>query len=183
MPGRAATLAAIDIDALVRALDPRGLTTTEVVHLVEAVDILLNAGILTDLTAIQTDSLLQLIGRASRPQLAAVVARPDLRAMALGEFVARIPGRFRAERANGLAAVLHIRLSDAEAIQLAIERGTCRAGTELDREPDVMITADPVDLLKATTSKLTATGLLLSRRISARGDLRLALRTVLAFDS
>jgi len=143
----------------------------------------MTAGILSDLKAVQTDSLLQLIGRASRPQLNAVVAQPKLRALALGEFVARIPERFRTERGDGLAAVLHIKLAGGdEHIQIAIEGGTCQAGTDLDREPNVTITADPVDLLKAATSKVTATMLLLSRRISARGDLRLALRVVLAFD-
>lgn len=152
-------------------------------HLVEAVDILMTAGILTDLTAVRTESLLQLIGRASRPQLDAVVAQPKLRALALGEFVARIPERFRPERGDGLTAVVHLRLAGGdEHIQIAIEGGTCRAGTDLDREPNVTITADPVDLLKAATSKVTATKLLVSRRISARGDLRLALRTVLAFE-
>jgi putative sterol carrier protein len=153
------------------------------VHLVEAVDILMTAGILTDLTAVRTDSLLRLIGRASRQQLNAVVAQPKLRALALGEFVARIPERFRPERGNGFAAVLHVKLAGGtDHIQIAIGAGTCTAGTDLDREPDVTITADPVDLLKAATSKVTATMLLLSRRISARGDLRLALRAVFAFD-
>jgi len=154
-----------------------------VVHLVEAVDILMTAGILSDLTAVRTDSLLQLISRASKAQLDAVVAQPKLRALALGEFVARIPERFRAERGNGLAAVVHFKLAGGgERIQIAIEGGTCRAGTDLDREPNVTITADPVDLLKAATSKVTAIRLLASRRISARGDLRLALRVVLAFE-
>jgi hypothetical protein len=107
------------------------------------------------------------------------VAQPKLRALALGEFVRRIPERFRG---GGFAAIVHINLVGGERIQIAIEDGTCRAGTDLDREPDVTITADPVDLLKAATSKVTATRLLLSRRISPRGDLRLALRVVLAFE-
>jgi hypothetical protein len=156
------------------------LSTTDVVHLVEAVDILLMAGILTDLRAIQTESLLGLIRRASRQQLEAVVAQPKLRALALGEFVARVPERFRG---NGLAAVVHIRFAGGpEQVQLVLGGGVCAAGVELDRQPDVTVTGDPVDLLKAVTSKATATRLLLSRRISARGDLRLALRAVLAFD-
>jgi hypothetical protein len=94
------------------------------------VDILMTAGILTDLTAVNTDSLLQLINRASRPQLKAVVAQPKLRTLALGEFVARIPERFRPERGNGLAATVHIKLAGGtEHIQIAIEGGTCTAGT------------------------------------------------------
>jgi putative sterol carrier protein len=154
-----------------------------VVHLVEAVEILLGAGILSDLGAIRTESLLGLIARASRAQLDAVVAQPKLRALALGEFVARVPERFRAERGAGLAAVVHLRMAGGpEAVQIVIEGGVCAAGVELDREPNVTVTADPVDLLKAATSKLTATRLLLSRRISARGDLRLALRAVLVFE-
>ena len=153
------------------------------VHLVEAVDILMAAGILSDLRAVQTESLLGLIRRASREQLEAVVAQPKLRALALGEFVARVPERFRAGRGDGLAAVVHLRTAGGpEAVQIVIEGGVCAAGVELDREPDVTVTADPVDLLKAATSKVTATRLLLSRRISARGDLRLALRAVLAFE-
>lgn len=149
-------------------------------HLVEAVDILMSAGILADLTAVKTDSLLALIGRASRDQLQAVVAQPKLRAMVLGEFVARVPERYRG---NGVKAVVHLKLAGGgECVQLAIEDGTCVAGTDPDREPDVTISADPVDLLRAATSKLTATRLLLSRKISARGDLRLALRVVLAFE-
>lgn len=150
------------------------------VHLVEAVDILMTAGILSDLTSVRTESLLQLIGRASREQLEAVVAQPKLRALAIGEFVARIPERFRG--GAGLAATVHLNLVGGERIQIAIEGGACRAGTDLDRDPNVTITADPVDLLKAATSKVTAIKLLASRRISARGDLRLALRVVLAFE-
>lgn len=143
----------------------------------------MTAGILSDLTAVRTESLLQLIGRASRDQLDAVVAQPKLRALALGEFVARIPERFREERGNGLAATVHIKLAGGpESIQIAIEGGTCRSGTDLDRAPHVRITADPVDLLKAATSKVAATKLLLSRRLSVRGDLRLALRVVRAFE-
>lgn len=149
------------------------------VHLVEAVDILMTAGILSDLSSVRTESLLQLIGRATREQLDAVVAQPKLRALVLGEFVSRIPERFRG---GAPAATVHLNLVGGERIQIAIENGACRAGTDLDRAPNVTITADPVDLLKAATSKVTAIKLLASRRISARGDLRLALRVVLAFE-
>lgn len=165
-------------------MDPRGLSTTDVVRLVEAVDILLKSGSLGDLTAVRTESLLRLIGRASREQLAAVVARPELRTMAIGEFVTRIPDRFRPDRAAGLVVVVHVQLTGAadERLQIVIAGGTCSAGTTLDREPDVTLTADPVDLMRATTGKLTATGLVLRGRIVPRGDPRLALRAALAFD-
>jgi hypothetical protein len=159
-----------------------------VLHLIEAVDILMKTGVLHDLKAVRTDSLLRLVGRASRPQLAAVVARPELRALALGEFVNRVPERFKPGRANSITAVMHCRLRGSthddgfDEVQIVIDGGTCRAGLEFDRDPQVTITASPVDLLKAVTSKLAASMLLVGGRVSVRGDLRLAMRLLRCFD-
>lgn len=148
----------------------------------------MKTGVLGDLNAVRTESLLQLIGRASRPHLAAVMDKPDLRAMALGELVRRVPERFRPSRGNSLAAVMHCRLSGGftedgfDEIQIVIEDGTCVVGSTFDRDPDVTITAGPVDLLKAITGKVAASIMLVGGRLSLRGDLRLALRLLRCFD-
>jgi SCP-2 sterol transfer family protein len=148
----------------------------------------MKTGVLDDLNAVRTESLLRLIGRASRPQLAAVMDKPELRAMALAEFVRRVPGRFRPARGNSLAAVMHCRLSGGftedgfDEIQIVIENGSCAAGRSFDRAPHVTITAGPVDLLKAITGRVAASVMLVGGRLSLRGDLRLALRLLRCFD-
>jgi len=172
---------------LVRAVDPRRLTITEVVHLVEAVDILLRNGTLTDLSSVRTESLLRMLSRASRPQLCAVVDQPRLRDLVLDEAVRRIPERLVPARAADVHAVLHWKITggtdDYDRLQILISNGTCVASRNWDGiEPDVQLTSDPADALRVVARMRNAPGAFLGRRVAVRGDLRVALQLFRCFD-
>jgi putative sterol carrier protein len=173
---------------LARAVDPRTLSASEFRTLVETVDILMRGGTIVDLAALRTGTLVRLISRASREQLAVVMDEPHLRGRVTAEILRRLPEHLNAERAARVDLTMRVRLSGGadpdgyDRVQIAVSRGTCTIAPERSEQADVTVSLAPADFLKLATSPVSAPKLIAARRLSVRGDLRLALKMLRCFD-
>jgi putative sterol carrier protein len=181
-------LAELDIDALGRSIDPRKLAGDGFVRLIAALTRLGAAGAAVDLSALDADTFARIIKRASAGQVTELLARPELRSVVLGEIFRRMGEHLRPDRAAGVRAVVHWRITGGtgedgyDRYQTVIEDGTCTMSRERTRDPRVTITIRPVDLVKMITGGTTAPMLFLTGKVKIAGDLGFAAGLTNLFD-
>lgn len=177
---RSDALEQINIDAIAAAIDPKKLGRAEFVTLLEQVDRLAGAGA-ADLASIGARTFARLINRASADQLRDVLARPDLRAMVLGEIFRRMQEHLRADRAATVKAVVHWRFTDGsdedgyDRYETVLDNGVCTT-TQAHRheDPRATITMAPYEFVRLITSNASGPMLYVTGRLKVRGDLPFA---------
>lgn len=173
-------LAGIDLDAIGAAADPRRLTKDQFVGLLAALDRLARDGADVDLRGFDADTFARIVSYASSDQVKAVLARPELRRRLLDEVFARMGQHLRTERAAGVRAVVHWRLSGGtgdggyDRYETIIADGACTAHAGTTRDARATLTLHPVDLLKLITRNASGPVLFLTGKLKIKGDLGFA---------
>jgi putative sterol carrier protein len=123
----------------------------------------------------------ELIGAASRKEIAALVADPEARTLVLDGIFEQMPKRLKADKAAGMTEVIHWHVEGApgggvDSYEVRIDDGAATVSRELSGEPRVSFTADPVALLRMIAGETTGMKLMLSRKLKVKGDMMFAPR-------
>lgn len=106
---------------------------------------------------------------------------PSSRKQALGAMIDALVGLFRPEQADGVDAVIHIKLWDApgggyDHYELVIADRTCKLATPPTDEPDLTLKVRPTDLRKLVNGDTGPKRLAFAGRLRAIGDLGLGMK-------
>ncbi|WP_436492919.1 SCP2 sterol-binding domain-containing protein [Actinokineospora sp. HUAS TT18] len=178
----------IDVDAIGRAIDPRKVGRTDLSKLLGAFSRLAAEGAEISLSKFSADTFAKLITHASKDQLQSVMVDPALRATILDEVYRRMGTHLRQDRAKGLHAVVHWRLSGGsgeggyDRYETLIDNGVCTVSRAMEGQPRATITVSPVDFLKLITNNASAPVLFMTGKLKVRGDLAFAAGLTGLFD-
>lgn len=165
-----------DIDAVVRAIDPKKLSAGE--YLEQWRELAFSD---VDLSAVDPNNFARLLAHASKEQIQRVLAEPTLRAHLLHEVFRRMETYFRPDRAGTLRAVMRFQLN-GDTYNVSIEDGRCSVSQGLEGTPRSTVTIDPVEFLKLATATANATVLFMMGKLKSTGDLVFAARFMSLFD-
>ncbi len=102
----------------------------------------------------------------------------------IAEIMSKLPGAFQPEKAGGADAVVHFKLTGAEAGEwnAVIRDGRCEVAQGLPHSrPTVTVTADSADLVRIYDGELDGGQAFMSGRIKVAGDTNAALRIMEMF--
>lgn len=127
------------------------------------------------------------IKAASDGELLALMQSPR-RPSIVADIVEDMPAVFLADRAGGLEAVVHWKVTGrpdrgVDTLELVISHGTLAVGLQPTRTPRLTLTLGPVDFLKMVTGNANPKVMFLRGRMKARGDLGLTTRFPSLFDT
>lgn len=97
----------------------------------------------------------------------------------VADLMSKLPGAFTPERAAGLDAVIHFKLTGAEAGEwnAVIKNGQCEVAQGLPHfRPTLSVSADSSDLLKIAGGELDPAQAFMSGRIKVTGDMNTAMK-------
>jgi predicted lipid carrier protein YhbT len=131
------------------------------------------------LPELDADQYASLVAGATNEQLEEGLAQN--REILLDQVFQRMPGRFQADKAGDLNAVIEWRIrrphdAEPDCWQVVIENGTCRTVRDGDAEPTVSFTVGGVDFVKLVTGNASGPMLFTFGRLRIQGDLMLAAR-------
>ncbi len=95
----------------------------------------------------------------------------------IAELMTKLPGAFAPEKAAGMDAVVHFKLTGAEAGEwnAVIKNGRCEVAQGLPHfRPTVTVSADSADLIKIYEGQLDGTQAFMSGRVKVVGDMAAA---------
>ncbi|MGW4482500.1 SCP2 sterol-binding domain-containing protein [Amycolatopsis sp. NPDC004368] len=176
----------IDVNAVADAIDPRDLGRDDFRRLLESLIRLSEDAPAFSLARADPTRFATLVSRASRAQLEAVVASPDLRDRLLDEIFARMGAHLRVDRP--LEAVIHWRLSGGtgpggyDRYATTISGGACTVSRTTQGRPRVTVTLAPVDFFRLITHQATPAVLFVTGKIKVKGDLAFAAGLIGFFD-
>ncbi|WP_236790436.1 SCP2 sterol-binding domain-containing protein [Amycolatopsis sp. GM8] len=175
------------IDAFARRVDLAKLSAAQFIRLLETLHMLGIAGAGVEMRGMSTETLVDVVRRASKEQLRAVAHHPELRRLFLEEIFRRMSDHFLPEKAKYSSIVVNWRFSGGEGdgfdrFQTVIEDGTCRSGTDLGREPVTTITVAADDFFRVATGNAAAATMLVTGRIRVKGEYAPAVRFQGYFD-
>lgn len=176
------------LDAFAKSIDLRRLDEHQFVRLIEALDMLGEAGAGVRIGSLRTETLVWLIDNASRAQLERMMADPRLRGLMLGELFHRMSMHLDQDKARTVQIVVCWRFPDGsgengyDRYQTVIENGGCVSGPELDRDPDATVTVAAADLLKLTTGGVSVPAMFLRGKIKIRGNIPIVANLITYFD-
>ncbi|HVW44379.1 MAG TPA: SCP2 sterol-binding domain-containing protein [Amycolatopsis sp.] len=176
------------IDALARRLDFGKLSPEQFIRVLETVHMLGLAQAGVELRGLSTETLADVVGRASKDQLRAVAAHPELRRVFLEEIFARMTDHFLAEKARYAACVVTWRFTNGDGdggfdrFQTVIEDGLCVSGADLGREPDTTITVAAEDFFRIATGNAAVAAMFVTGKIKVSGEYAPAIRLPGYFD-
>jgi putative sterol carrier protein len=102
----------------------------------------------------------------------------DARGVVLGEIFRRFPAYVDQSRLNGVEAAVEWRITDGEEVERYItvfSGGACTVGRDLEAEPRVTFTLDPVDFVRLVTGNGNPATMFLGGRLDLEGDRLFAL--------
>lgn len=183
---RSAGLAELDIDQIASRIDPAKLKGDEFLRLFSGLHRLSGGDV--DITRVGPRTFARLISGASRRQLDEVLARPELRALILGEVFRRMSTHLREDKARGVNAVVHWRFSGGtgedgyDRYETVIADGTCTVNQDMAEPSRVTITVAPQEFLRLITSNTSAPVLFMTGKLKLRGDVGFAVGMLGMFD-
>ena len=140
-----------------------------------------------DPTAIDPVEFARQIGQASEADLAAGLQNQEVRSLMLREIFGRMAAHFRADKAEGIDAVVHWKVFDRpgggyDHYELVIRGGACTVNHPPEHEPTVTLKLGPVDFLKLVTGNAQGPLLFMTGRLRIDGDLMLSARLTGLFE-
>lgn len=102
-------------------------------------------------------------------------------AATIAELMSKLPGAFVPDKAAGLDAVVHFKLTGAEAGEwnAVIKDGRCEVGQGLPHfRPTVTVSADSADLLKIYDGELDGAQAFMTGRVKISGDMTTAMKII-----
>jgi putative sterol carrier protein len=117
----------------------------------------------------------------------AVMAEQDNRDKVIDALVVHFAGRLRADKAEGVDAVIHIKLWDRpgggyDHRELVIGDGTCTASATPSHEPRLTLKVRPEDLRAIVTGKAGPKRLALRGKLRVIGDIAFGMKLTDLFD-
>jgi hypothetical protein len=139
-----------------------------------------------DLTAVTPERFARIVRDAPPERTAAVMAGPHRRRV-LDEVFHRMPSRFRGEAAGDREALVRWRITapdgEPDTYETAIAGGRLTVTAHrTDRDATLTLTMSGPDLLRLTSGAMSGPMLLITRRLTADGDLLLAAALTRWFD-
>ncbi|HVV24305.1 MAG TPA: SCP2 sterol-binding domain-containing protein [Pseudonocardiaceae bacterium] len=141
-----------------------------------------------DLSQVDPHTFAAIVTQASGAQMTEVMGEPALRTKVLDEIFRRMGGHLRADRAAGVTAVVHWRLTGGtgeggfDRYETIIENGTCTVNRTATRDPRVTITLSPIEFLRLITRNASAPVLFMMGKVKVKGDLGFAAGMTGLFD-
>ncbi|WP_326567263.1 SCP2 sterol-binding domain-containing protein [Amycolatopsis rhabdoformis] len=176
------------VNGFARQLEVAKLTPAQFVQVLETLHMLGTAGAGIELSSLTTQSLVDVVNRASRDQLKALADHPDLRAVFLDEIFRRMSEHFRPDRARHVDFVVSWRFSGAttedgyDRFQTVIESGACVSSTDLSRTPDTTLTLSVDDFIRMATGTAAPAAMFVTGRVKVKGEYAPAVRFSSYFD-
>lgn len=105
-------------------------------------------------------------------------------AVTIAELMSKLPGAFQPEKAAGMDAVVHFRLTGLEAGEwnAVIKDGRCEVAQGLPHfRPTVTVSAESGDLIKIFQGELDGTQAFMGGRIKVVGDMNAAMKIIAMF--
>jgi putative sterol carrier protein len=176
------------IDAFARRLDLGKLSAEQFIRLLETLHMLGSAGAGVEMRGMSTETLVDVVGRASKDQLRAVAEHPELRRVFLAEIFRRMSDHFLPEKAKYSSIVVNWRFSGGDGdggydrFQTVIEDGVCVSSDDLGREPDTTITMAADDFFRVATGNAAVATLFVTGRVRVKGEYAPAVRLSGYFD-
>lgn len=97
----------------------------------------------------------------------------------VAELMSKLAGAFVPDKAPGLDAVIHFKLTGAEAGEwnAVIKNGSCQVAQGLPHfRPTVTVNADSADLIKISEGELDGAQAFMSGRVKVTGDMSAAMK-------
>jgi putative sterol carrier protein len=102
----------------------------------------------------------------------------------IAELMSKLPGAFEPEKAAGMDAVVHFKLTGAEAGEwnAVIKNGRCEVAQGLPHSrPTVTVSADSADLIQIFNGELDGVQAFMGGRIKVTGDMTAAMKIIEMF--
>lgn len=133
-----------------------------------------------DLESASPAEIYEAVAVMEKDEFERMMERPEQRQLVIDALVDHMVGLFRAERAEGIDARIHLKLWDRpgggyDHFELRIADGACELG-EPGADPDLTLKVRPSDLRKLLTGETGARRLALKGRLRAIGDLGLGMK-------
>ncbi|MGW4482499.1 SCP2 sterol-binding domain-containing protein [Amycolatopsis sp. NPDC004368] len=176
------------VNGFARQLEVGKLTPAQFVQVLETLHMLGTAGAGIELSSLTTQSLVDVVNRASRDQLKALADHPDLRAVFLDEIFRRMSEHFRPDRARHVDFVVSWRFTGGDGedgydrFQTVIESGACVSSTDLSRAPDTTLTLSVDDFIRMATGASAPAAMFVTGRVKVKGEYAPAVRFSSYFD-
>ncbi len=97
----------------------------------------------------------------------------------IAELMSKLPGAIQPEKAAGMDAVVHFKLTGPEAGEwnAVIRNGGCEVARGLPHfRPTVTVSADSADLIRIYTGELDATQAFMAGKVKIAGDMSAAMK-------
>jgi len=125
--------------------------------------------------------LYEQVSAMDEDEFEALMDDPASREQVLEAIIDALVGLFRPEKAEGVEAVIHVKLWDApgggyDHYELVIADQTCRLTTPPNDEPDLTLKVRPTDLRKLISGDTGPKRLAFQGRLRAIGDLKLGMK-------
>jgi putative sterol carrier protein len=176
------------IDGFAEKIDLRRLSVEQFVQLLETLHMLGTVGAGVELSSLSTEVLVDIVRRASKAQVEAIAAHPELRSVFLDEIFRRMSDHFLADKAKHVDCVVSWRFSDGageggfDRFQTVIENGICVSGADLARSPDTTITLSVDDFIRMATGNAAVAAMFVTGKVKVKGEYAPAVRFSSYFD-
>lgn len=178
-----------ELDALSAALDLRKLSDEQFVQLLVTVHMLGHVGAGVSIHEMSTQSLVDLMAKASKKQLKLLSEHEDLRTFLLEELFRRMSDHLIPEKTRNLSMVVTWNFTNGAVdeppfvYQTLVEDGMCTSAPDLGMAPDTTVTVSVYDFIRmATGGNAIAVSMFVSGKIKVRGDYSVAMRFIGFFD-
>jgi putative sterol carrier protein len=140
----------------------------------------------TDLTNVDADQLAALAAGATDEQLAEGMSDPAARQAILDEIFRRMAEHVDADKAKGIDAVLHWKITDRpdggiDHYEVVLSDGTCTVSEQASSEPRVTFTVGPAAFLRLVSGAQAGPVLFMSGKLKIGGDLMFASQVATMF--
>jgi len=139
-----------------------------------------------DLAGVDADQLAALAAGATDEQLAEGMSEPAARQAILDEIFRRMSEHVDADKAKGINAVLHWKITDrpdggVDHYEVVLNDGTCIVSEEASGEPRVTFTVGPAAFLRLVSGAQPGPVLFMAGKLRIEGDLMFASQVATMF--
>ncbi|MGH3450623.1 MAG: SCP2 sterol-binding domain-containing protein [Haloechinothrix sp.] len=169
-----------ELDALAGAIDLGKLSSEEFVKLLEALHMLGERRTGIELGGMRTETLVQLVARASKEQVKAISEHEILRPFFLEEIFRRMSEHLIPSKAKDISLVVSWRFTEGDGddgydrYQTVIEDGLCVSADDLGRAPDTTVTLSAYDFIRMATGVAAVAPMFITGKVKVKGDYSLA---------
>ncbi|MFD2493673.1 SCP2 sterol-binding domain-containing protein [Amycolatopsis jiangsuensis] len=170
------------MNGFARALAVEKLTPEQFVQVLATLHMLGAAGAGIELSALTTQSLVDVVARSSREQVKALAEHPVLRPVFLDEIFRRMSEHLHPDRARHVDVVVSWRFPSPtsedgyDRYQTVIEDGLCVSSTDLTRTPDTTITLSVDDFIRMATGNAAVATMFVTGKVKVKGEYAPAVR-------